>query len=372
MGNPWKDIRLSDYESHMSLEGVGQLQELSLIMKGQFNEFAASSAMVLGVAGGNGLEHVDAKKYQRIYGVDVNPNYLEAARERHKDLENLLELLCLDVTTEVEQLPQADLLIADLFVEYVGYEVFQNAVNKVTPAYVSCVIQINEAEGFVSESPYLHAFDRLQEVHHQMEREKLTESLMAIGYGLINVREHPLPNGKKLVRLDYSRKKMIFRASNGAEILERIIVDENEAIRRYPMINHALVIVKVEDDYLLGFHKWRDDWETFGGLIEPGESLRECIKRECLEELGLDDLDFTYLGLVHYNMPPSYWVKEWHEEYGGLYGVSIPREMLKAIGEKRRDKDEIGEIRCLRDLKKIGAKIDEINEKLLDFFHVNK
>ena len=205
MGNPWKDIRLSDYENHMSLEGVGQLQELNLIMKGQFGEFAAASAMVLGIAGGNGLEHVDAKKYRRVYGVDLNAGYLEKARERYKDLDNLLELLCLDVTAEVDQLPQADLLIADLFVEYVGYEVFRNAVRKVNPTYVSCVIQINETDDFVSESPYLHAFDRLQEVHHQMEGEKLTQSLMEIGYRLNNVKEHPLPNGKKLVRLDYSR-----------------------------------------------------------------------------------------------------------------------------------------------------------------------
>ena len=368
MGNPWKDVSLSDYENHMSLEGIGQLQELSLIMKGQFNDFAASSAMVLGIAGGNGLEHVDVKKYQRIYGIDVNANYLEKAKERHRDLDNVLELQCLDVITDANQLPQAELLIADLFVEYVGYEAFQNAIKRVQPTYVSCVIQINEADGFVSDSPYLHAFDRLQEVHHQMEREKLTRSLKAIGYGFISVKEHPLPNGKKLVRLDYSNKKMIFRASNGAEILERISVDEDEAIRKYPLINHALVIVKIEGDYLLGFHKWRDDWETFGGLLEPGECLRECIERECLEELGLEGLDFTYLGLVHYQMPPSYWVKEWHEEFGGLYGISISGVMLKIIEERRRDKDEIGEIKCLKELKRMGAKVDEINEKLLEFF----
>ena len=209
MGNPWKDVCLSDYENHMSLDGIGQLQELNCIMKGQFNDFAASSAMVLGVAGGNGLEHVDVKKYRRIYGIDVNESYLEKARERHRDLDNVLELQCLDVIADANQLPQADLLIADLFVEYVGYEAFQIAVKQVRPTYVSCVIQINEADGFVSDSPYLHAFDRLQEVHHQMEGEKLTESLKTIGYGLINVKEHPMPNGKKLIRLDYSNMKAL-------------------------------------------------------------------------------------------------------------------------------------------------------------------
>lgn len=34
--NPWKKILLSDYENHMSLESVAQLQALNRIMKEQF------------------------------------------------------------------------------------------------------------------------------------------------------------------------------------------------------------------------------------------------------------------------------------------------------------------------------------------------
>lgn len=250
MGNPWKDVRLSDYENHMSLDGIRQLQELNCIMKGQFNDFAASSAMVLGVAGGNGLEHVDVKKYRRVCGIDVNESYLEKARERHRDLDNVLELQCLDVITDAKLLPQAELLIADLFVEYVGYEVFQNAIKSVRPTYVSCVIQINEADGFVSDSPYLHAFDRLQEVHHQMEGEKLTESLKAIGYGLINVKEHPMPNGKKLIRLDYSNMKaLVINCSpvrNGATA-EIVKIAAEQLSAKYD-VNSICI-----DDYIFGF-----------------------------------------------------------------------------------------------------------------------
>ena len=161
---------------------------------------------------------------------------------------------------------------------------------------------------------------------------------------------------------------MIFKAKNGAEIIEKIVVSEEEALVRFPDINHALVVVKIEDDSLLGYHKWRDDWETFGGLIEEGENLRECIKRECEEELGITDVDFEYLGIVHYYMPPGYWVKEWHHEYGGLYGITLSREALPMIEEKRRDKDEIGEIELYSKLKEREEKIDEINEKLLEFY----
>ena len=87
-----------------------------------------------------------------------------------------------------------------------------------------------------------------------------------------------------------------------------------------------------------GFHRWRNDWETFGGLIEPGERLRDCICRECVEELGISGIEFEYLGVIHYYMPPGYWVSEWHEEYGGLYGIRIKRSDIQKIEENRTDR----------------------------------
>ena len=78
--NPWKEIPLGDYENHMSLESVNQLQTLNSIMKGQLSDYDVSVAMILGVAGGNGLEHVDTGKYTAVYGVDINEGYLNAAQ----------------------------------------------------------------------------------------------------------------------------------------------------------------------------------------------------------------------------------------------------------------------------------------------------
>ena len=62
MKNPWEEISLADYESHMKLDSVQQLQTMNAIMRGQFAELPTKTAMVLGVAGGNGLEHVDKGK----------------------------------------------------------------------------------------------------------------------------------------------------------------------------------------------------------------------------------------------------------------------------------------------------------------------
>lgn len=62
-----------------------------------------------------------------------------------------------------------------------------------------------DEEKWVSDSPYLHAFDRLDEIHHQMEENALVAAMDEIGYARILQVSNPLPNGKALVRLDFSR-----------------------------------------------------------------------------------------------------------------------------------------------------------------------
>ncbi len=206
--NPWEEISLDDYEKHMSLDSVNQLQTMNKIMKEQFEAYPVDTAMVLGIAGGNGLEHVDIGKYHTVYGVDINAEYLTAVTDRYTDLADVLRCLHVDIVTEAAKLPKVKLLIANLLIEYIGYEAFQQAIRQVDPEYVSCVIQINTDEKqWVSDSPYIHAFDRLDEVHHQMEQEALSSSMQAVGYSLILQKTEELPNGKALVRLDYKKRK---------------------------------------------------------------------------------------------------------------------------------------------------------------------
>ena len=221
--NPWKEISLSDYEQHMSLESVKQLQALNQLMKRQFGVYEdfrrqaeiftefQGYAMILGVAGGNGLEHITTELYEKIYAVDINADYLAAVKERFSDMGGKLECLELDLITEYDRLPKADYLMADLLVEYIGYETFQKVIKKVGPEQISYVIQINPPEAgasskWVSESPYLHAFDGLDQVHHQMDAELLCRSLKEIGYDEIpeSVISVPLPNGKSLLAIDFA------------------------------------------------------------------------------------------------------------------------------------------------------------------------
>lgn len=207
MVNPWEEISLSDYENHMKLDSVMQLQNLNQMMKGQFSTYPVSSVMILGVAGGNGLEHIDRNKYQKVYGIDINEEYLKAVRERYADISDILECIQLNLTEETSKLPRAELVVADLLIEYIGYDCFQKAVRQVNPEYVSCIIQINVDDSWVSDSPYIHAFDDLDRVHHQMEENSLIEALKGIEYEQIAQIEKPLPNGKKLVQLDFARRR---------------------------------------------------------------------------------------------------------------------------------------------------------------------
>lgn len=204
MNNPWNEIDLSTYENHMSLDSVFQLQALNRMMKDQFYAYSVQSIMVLGVAGGNGLEHIDRRSIKKVYGVDINKGYLDTCVKRYPELQGILDIIHTDLTQERSELPYADLVVANLIIEYIGYGCFQKTVQQIFPKYVSAIIQINDDAGFVSDSLYIHAFDRLDEVHHQMEETALVGAMEQIGYRKIMQMGHDLPNGKKLVRIDFA------------------------------------------------------------------------------------------------------------------------------------------------------------------------
>lgn len=205
MTNPWEDIDLNSYEKHMSLGNVFQLQALNKMMKEQFYSYPIKSIMILGIAGGNGLEHINKNIIEKVYGVDINKDYLNMSVIRYPELQDIYEPIQSDLTQKTSNLPHADLLIANLFIEYIGYECFQNAVEQISPEYVSAIIQINTDTDFVSNSPYIHVFDRLDDVHHQIEENDLILAMEHISYIKIVTKTENLPNGKKLIRIDFTK-----------------------------------------------------------------------------------------------------------------------------------------------------------------------
>ena len=150
-------------------------------------------------------------------------------------------------------------------------------------------------------------------------------------------------------------------------ILASIEKISEEELSASPLLTHCLAVVKVGDQYLLGRNKWRNRYEIFGGCKEKGESSRECILRECNEELGFDSTDITYIGAMRYVLKPDYFSKEEREELGGLYGISLPDVSLEELSKCIKDKEEITELKLYSQVKD-KEPIAIIDEKLLEFY----
>ncbi len=205
MNNPWETVPLDTYEMHMNDPRVDQLQALSGVMKGQLERHAAKTVCVLGVAGGNGLEHIDPALVQKVYGVDISADYLNACAERYAALGGRLELICMDLKDEASRMPDAELVIADLLIEYIGVGTFTRVISVARPAVVCCAIQQNGDVGFVSASPVADKLQCLDTVHQEVEPEALAADMENIGYTRVFREERSLLGGKKLICMDFVR-----------------------------------------------------------------------------------------------------------------------------------------------------------------------
>ena len=144
-------------------------------------------------------------------------------------------------------------------------------------------------------------------------------------------------------------------------------IDEEE-LSKDPLFTHCLAVVKVGDDYLLNRNKWRNRYEIFGGCVEKGESARECITRECFEELEFIYSDITYLGAMRISLKPDYFSKNERIELGGLYGITLSDAAdLDDLYNRVADKEEIKSLAWYSEVK--GKKpIALIDEKLLEYY----
>ena len=205
--NPWEKIDLQSYEKHMKLTTIQQLQTLNLIMKDQIYRYNIKSLCILGIAGGNGLEHIQCDKIDKVYGVDVNDQYLSKCYERYYELSDTLSLIHADLSDiECTTLPNVELVIANLLIEYIGIDIFIKHLLKLNIPYVSVVIQVNHKGTFVSSSPYIEALSCLEPIYHTIDQEELIINMFNNRYLCIYEERFRMPNKKELVRLDFKLK----------------------------------------------------------------------------------------------------------------------------------------------------------------------
>lgn len=168
---------------------VGQLQQLHAITGEQLCGYSSRVIGVLGVAGGNGLDLIDPRTTDAVFGYDVNADYLNACEARYGDHLHLIEA-CIDRTLRIEPV---DLLIANLVIEYVGVDEFVSfvAANAGSIGVLSCVIQRNGAAGFVSPTDYASSFDALASVSSDIEPETLESAMSDAGFVAVGRHEYP-------------------------------------------------------------------------------------------------------------------------------------------------------------------------------------
>lgn len=117
----------------------------------------------------------------------------------------------------------------------------------------------------------------------------------------------------------------------------------------------ALVIAKYEENFLLLYNKGRQEWEIPGGMIEEGESCRDCAIRELLEETNQRPERITFNGLMKLNLHNG------KTEYGALYSVRMMRI------EEFLMNDEALEIVFWNGINDF-TNINEIDKKLLEYY----
>ncbi len=206
--NPWLKISPRDYEKHMSNTSVGQLQKLNLITKNQYQDYLPEKLIIFGVSTGNGLEHIINSNTTSIYGIDINQKYLNICNNRYSDILSGLELYNIDINRGFFKKDQVDLIIANLFLEYVSIErMFQQIelIEKETTV-ISFVFQQNNENTFVSETG-IKSLNALSSIHKDIKIETLIDYITLREYQIIKESIELMPNNKELVRIDIQKDR---------------------------------------------------------------------------------------------------------------------------------------------------------------------
>jgi len=204
--NPWLNIPSEDYEKHMSDKTVDQLKALNEITFHQLNKYQPESFSLIGCCTGNGLEHIHSSITKRVYGVDINPEYLKITKIRFQKNIPSLKLIALDI--EKEKLPFCDVeltLIALVF-EYVNLKkAVQNIISSIkSKGKVVTVIQRNNHQTFVSSTKF-NSLKTLLEISHKVDKHALIKEFSVNNFKILEELVIPLPSGKEFIVITFHK-----------------------------------------------------------------------------------------------------------------------------------------------------------------------
>ncbi|MFN8546642.1 MAG: methyltransferase domain-containing protein [Candidatus Eisenbacteria bacterium] len=198
MRNPWLEIPLSDYESHMSLPNVGQAEMLASEFAESLRRFSPESVAVIGCAGGNGFDRIPSAT-RRVVGVDINPDYIASAASRYARRIPGLELYATDIEAEPLRIAPVQLIYAALVFEYVSpARALGNLVPLCCPGgRLVAVLQLeSQRMHAVTPSPY-QTLQALAPVMRLVSPEELTVCAASVDFAIESAKTVVLDSGKQ-------------------------------------------------------------------------------------------------------------------------------------------------------------------------------
>ena len=199
MPSRWLKVPLADYEGHMNAPQVAQLATLAHLFAQALAEHQPESLAIVGIAGGNGLDHIDRNRTRRIVGLDVCQSYLDAAGERYADLPGL-ELHCADLAEIDVRIEPVHMVHAALVFEHAGAgRCLDNALALVKPggAFVAVLQLPSESAAGVGPT----GFDSLQNLapdFQLIDPAWFTQAVTRRGLTLQSESRYPVASGKAL------------------------------------------------------------------------------------------------------------------------------------------------------------------------------
>lgn len=197
--NIWNEIPLEDYELHMQHNTVGQLQLLNKLTKNYLEMLKPETAIFLGIAGGNGLEHINNTITKKVIGIDINKEYLSTTQKRYAEKIPALHLLQLNLLKENTTLFKADFIWAALIVEYAGIDsILKFSYNNLkTNGHLIVSIQVNNLAQTISETG-IESVKKTGKIFKTVNADELNKKAAGLGFLQVYHEENMLPNGKSI------------------------------------------------------------------------------------------------------------------------------------------------------------------------------
>lgn len=119
----------------------------------------------------------------------------------------------------------------------------------------------------------------------------------------------------------------------GQSLIDFYCVQE-DTVTNYAPMTHSIIAVRENEATLMVYAPYAKQWQFPGGLIEEGETPRQAVLRELLEETN-QVASARLLGVMHWDLGTTQVIHQRGEVYGTLFigSLSEKREIVLQEGE---------------------------------------